>query len=260
VVDLSREPHLGYLANHAGSYHTTQLSPDGQRLHVAFIWKVEEPVPNMRYRDLLGDHTQRYNLYYLTVELVSGQLHNIEGVALKRPVDKLEADQKCLVWDTEERVAAVPPSIYVGDTDQPRLLLPVSEETPLKCWYYFFRYEEGRWRKTAITRTPHPFNACHLTRGKDGSFSAYLVTGKDESIPGHNMNQYGWGDGISLWSSVDSGSSWQLTRDLTPAPGLKYQNVQFVRDRKGGSVPDMILFYAWESAVGPGTGYLYTAR
>lgn len=260
VVDLNREPHSGFLAGHAGSYHTTRISHDGRRLHVAFVWKVEEPVPNTRYREFLGDHTQRYNLYYLHVDLASGRIYNRQGKELGRPVDKLEADRDCLVWDTEERVVAVPPSIHLDEKDQPYFLLPVSEETPFRCWYYFVGYQKGEWRKTAITRTPHPFNACHLTRDHNGTFGAFLVTGDHESIPASNMDQYGWGERVELWTSADSGENWSLSNDLTPIPGLKYQNVQFVLDRDGKPVPDMILFYGWKHADKPGTGFLWINR
>ncbi|MGW8181806.1 MAG: BNR-4 repeat-containing protein, partial [bacterium] len=118
VVDLNRTPHTGFLASHAGSYHTTRVSHDGRTLHVAFIWKVEEPMPNDRYQEFLGDHTQRYNLYYLSVDLPSGKTYNRDGKKLNRPVDKLTADRDCLVWNTQERVAAVPPSIFLDEEDK----------------------------------------------------------------------------------------------------------------------------------------------
>ena len=257
VVDLDREPHTGFLASHAGSYHSTRVSRDGRRLHVAFIWKVEEPVPNTRYQDFLGDHTQRYNLYYLYVDLPSGEIFNHQGKKLIRPVDKLVADRDCLVWDTEERVAAVPSSIYLDEEDTPFFLLPVSEETPFRCRYYFVKSQDGAWQKTAITRTPHPFNASYLTRTEERTFHAYLVSGGAESAPGPNMDRYGWGDRVELWKSDNLGTTWRLSDDLTPVPGLKYQNIQFILGSKGKPSRSGILFYAWEDEDGPGTGFLY---
>jgi len=260
VVDLNIEPNRGYLASHAGSYQTTRISRDGRRLHVAFTWKVEEPVPNRRYHDTLGDHIQRYNLYYLYVDLVSGQAYNCQGRKLDRPIDKWTADHDCLVWDTEERVAAVPPSIFLDENDKPYFVLPVSAETPFKCWYYCVRYQQNQWRRTAIARTPHPFNACQLTQDPAGDLLAYLVTGDGESVPRPGMDLYGWGDKVELWRSNDDGASWKLEKNLTPASGLRYQNVQFVWSRTEGPLPHRILFYAWKSGNGPGTGFLWMNR
>jgi hypothetical protein len=153
-------------------------------------------------------------------------------------------------------VAAVPPSIYFDNEDQPHFLLPVSEETPFRCWYYFVRYEDGDWLKVPITRTPHPFNASYLCRSEKGQYQAYLVGGDEESIPKPNMDRYGWGDRIELWSSQD-GKTWNLSKDLTPVPGLKYQNVQFILGGNGEPSRNGILFYAWDTPDGPGTGFLY---
>jgi len=260
VVDLDAEPQDGLLASHAGSYHTTAVSKDGRTLHVAFIWKVEEPVLNTRYNRILPDHTQRYNLYYLKVDLVSGKSFNCERDLLPAPVNKSTADSRCMVWDTRQRVAAVGPSIYLDGNDQPFFLLPVSDETPHRCRFYFIKRCAGKWVKTAITRTSHPFNACRLTRGADGLFRAYLITGEGESVSDENMDSYGWGDRVELWLCDRAGDNWKLSKDLTPLKGYKYQNIQFILESTGQTIEDIILFYGWRDVNGDGTAFLWDER
>jgi len=260
VVDLNSEPQDGLMADHAGSYETTRVSADGRTLHVGFIWKVEKPVPNTRYHRVLGDHTRRYNLYYLKVDLASGRAFNYDGRKLATPVNKSTADRECLVWDTRERVAAVGPSICLDEDDQPYLLLPVSEETPYRCRFYFVRRRGGQWVKTPITGTSHPFNSCYLDRTNDGRFRAFLVTGPGEAVPEEGMDEYGWGDRVGEWISDASGENWKLRRDLTPIEGWKYQNIQFVSRDMRGAIPDMLLFYGWKDTHGPGTAFLWDNR
>lgn len=261
VVDLNGEPQDGRFASHAGSYDTTQVSGDGKTLHVAFIWKVEESIPNARYQMTLHDHVRRHNLYYLKVDLPSGRAFNYAGEDVRLPVNKAAADRQCLVWDTDERTAAVGPSVYVDQKDRPFLLLPVSEETPYDGSFYFVRPDGRAWRKTAIARTSHPFNASYLDRMADGRFRAVLITGggRGDSTQ-YSMDQYGWGDAVEVWIADSRGENWKRTRVLTPAEGHKYQNVQFVSRDLEGPVSGVLLFYGWKGSPGNGTGYLWDNR
>ncbi|MCB1120125.1 MAG: glycoside hydrolase, partial [Verrucomicrobiae bacterium] len=88
VVDLNAEPQDGRYASHAGSYNTTAISSDGNILHVAFIWKVEDPLHNSRYGKILHDYLQRYNVYYLYVDLSTGHGFNIKGEPVELPLTK----------------------------------------------------------------------------------------------------------------------------------------------------------------------------
>ncbi len=257
VVNLGADPQAGDHAAYSGYYNTTAVSADGKRLHVAFIWNMEDPLFNTRYGKVLGDHTQRYNLYYLYVDLTSGKGYNIDGVEVPLPLRKWVADEKCLVWDTDERTAAVGPSICLDDADQPQFLLPVSEETPLDSAFYFV---------TRITKTLHPFNASCLQRDANGVLRAYMVTGSGESLAESekglptDMDGYGYGRRVEKWISSDGGESWRLDRNLTPVPGLRYQNVQIVSDGMSREFDDLFLFYGWKDERSPGIGYLWDAR
>ena len=260
VVNLGADPQDGDHAAYSGSYNTTAVSADGKCLHVAFIWKVEDPLFNTRYDEFLGDHTQRYNLYYLYVDLPSGKGYNIDGEEIKLPVRKKIADEQCLVWDTDQRPAAVGPSICLDENDSPHFLLPVSEETPLESAFYFLKRRAGEWQKTRITKTLHPFNASCLQLDGQGVFHAYMITGSGQSIVEEDMDEYGWGQRVEKWISSDGGKDWIQAQDLTPKPGMRYQNIQFVSDGLTSEFDDLFLFYGWKDANSPGIGYLWDAR
>ena len=260
TVDLNAEPQNGEHASHAGSYNTTAVSEDGQRLHIAFVWKVENPVFNKRYGQLLNDHTQRYNLYYLFVDLPTGQAFNIYGEALNLPLRKKAADEKCLVWDTDERVAAVGPSIGLDEHGLPHFTLPVSDNTPLDSHFYYVARKAGKWFRSRITETSHPFNASHFEQTSDSGFRTFLIAGKEETVIEKGMDEYGWGQRIEEWTTSDAGATWQLTRDLTPLKGHRYQNVQPVLNQRGQIVKDLVLFYGWKEPDSPGTAFLWDAR
>lgn len=260
VVNLGADPQDGDHAAYSGSYNTTAVSADGKCLHVAFIWKVEDPLFNTRYDEFLGDHTQRYNLYYLYVDLPTGKGYNIDGEEIKLPVRKKIADEQCLVWDTDQRPAAVGPSICLDENDSPHFLLPVSEETPLDSAFYFLKRRAGEWEKTRITKTLHPFNASCLQIDGQGVFHAYMITGSGESIVEEDMDEYGWGQRVEKWISSDGGKDWIQAQDLTPRPGMRYQNIQFVSDGLTSEFDDLFLFYGWKDANSPGIGYLWDER
>ena len=260
TIDLNAEPQDGIHASHAGSYNTTAVSKDGTRLHIAFIWKVEDPVFNERYQQTLTDHTQRYNLYYLFVDLPTGQAFNIYGEAVNLPLRKKVADEKCLVWDTDERVAAVGPSICLDEHGLPHFTLPVSDETPLDSHFYYVSRKAGKWVHSRITETLHPFNASHLEQTADGGFRAFLIAGDGEKIVEKGMDEYGWGQRVEEWTATDNGTTWQLTRELTPIKGDRYQNVQPVLNQRGRIENNLLLFYGWNVPSSPGTAYLWDAR
>ena len=260
LVDMNAEPQTGFMASHAGSYETTRVSEDGKTLHVAFIWKVEDPLPSFRYGKTLHDHTRRHNLYYMKVDLPTGKAYNYEGKELPVPINKEVADRDCLVWDTQGRVAAVGPSIHLTKDGEPSFVLPVSDKTPLMSKFYYIRRDGKKWARTPIARTSHPFNSAHLDRDGSGGIHAYLITGKGESISPPGMDYYGWGDKVEHFVSSDEGASWKLGANLTPKAGRKYQNIQFVAKGPREISRDIFLFYGWDTNDGVGTGYLWDGR
>ena len=259
VIDMDAPPRESPLAAHAGSYQTTRVSADGRTLHIAFIWKVEEPIGSERYGGVLHDYTRRHNLYYVRADLGSGRVFNAHGKELPRPVNFATAQRDCLVWDTEGGSASVGPSIALGTRGEPYFLLPVSGETPYASTFYFVRMKGGKWKRSALASTGHPFNSTHLVRNHDGSFSAYLIAGEGEANEESEMNRYGWGDRVEEWRSDRAGSGWHRSRDLTPHPGMRYQSVKFVRGASGEPLDGMLLYYAW-NGTGAGSAFLLDER
>lgn len=262
TVDMNALPHDSRHASHAGSYHTTAVSADGSRLHVAFIWKVEDPIHNERYNSVLHDHTQRHNLYYFTIDLDTGTARNVDGHELALPIRKRIADERCLVWDTEGRVASVGPSIVLDEHDKPHFMLPVSDATPYEGDFYHVSFEDNAWRRTRIARTLHPFNSSHLVMTEEGTLDAFLIVGdrREADAVGDDMDQYGWGQRIEKWQSDDRGRTWHKAADLTPQTSRKFQSTQFISSDMRSPMNDMLLFYGWDDAASPGTAYLWDGR
>jgi hypothetical protein len=261
VIDLSASPQDGKWASFSGSYNTTAISADGKRLHIAFIWKVEDPVFNTRYKQVLHDHTQRYNLYYLYIDLPSGKGYNIDGAEVELPVRKKTADGQLLVWDTDERPAVAGPSISLDKDDKPYFLLPVSDEGDiLRSQFYFVSHEHGMWRKVPIAKTLHPFNSSYLEQSDDGVYHATMITGSGVEVIEEGMDEYGFGTDIEHWISSDKGATWKQEKVLTPRPGLHYQNIQFIPDSMGQPMKDMLLFYGWEGRESSGEAFLWDGR
>ena len=259
VIDMDAPPHRSPLASHAGSYQTTQVSADGRSLHIAFVWKVEEPVRSSRYGGVMHDYTRRHNLYYVRLDLETGKVFSAQGKELPRPVDFGAAQADCLVWDTEGGSASVGPSIALGARGEPHLLLPVSDETPYKSTFHFIRMAGEGWESVPLAETGHPFNSTHLLRRPDGSFRAFLIAGDGEANEPGEMNRYGWGDRVEEWTSDAGGARWRRVRSLVPEEGLRYQSVKFVRGERGGMLDDLLLFYAWKGD-GRGRAYLLDER
>ncbi len=259
VIDLDSPPHESPMAAHAGSYQTTRVSADGRMLHIAFIWKVEEPVRSDRYGSVLHDYTRRHNLHYVRADLESGKVFNALGKEVPRPVNFATAQRDCLVWDTEGGSASVGPSIALGGKGEPHFLLPVSGETPYASTFYFVRMSGSRWQRVPLAATGHPFNSTHLVRQPDGSFRAFLIAGDGEANEPSEMNRYGWGDRVEEWVSDTSGAGWRQQRNLAPQEGLRYQSVKFVRGEDGEILDNLLLFYAWKGD-GKGQAFLIDER
>ncbi len=246
VIDMDAPPQGAPLASHAGSYQTTRVGDDGLTLHIAFIWKVEEPIGSDRYGGVLHDYTRRHNLYYVRTDLETGEVFNVEGKRLPRPVNFAVAQRECLVWDTEGASASVGPAIALDEDGSPSFLLPVSDATPYRSTFYFVHRRDGEWIRTPLAKTGHPFNSTHLESRADGSYRALLIAGDGEANEKGEMNRYGWGDRVEEWQSDTDGRTWRRTRDLTPQPGLRYQSVKSVRGQDGEPRTDLFLYYAWK--------------
>jgi len=176
IVDFDQNP-VNDIDTWAGSYHSVLLDRDGKTLHIGFVYWDERKAYNTLYKKRLNS-INRYHLYYCTLNISTGRLCNIYGDALKLPVSRLEAE-KCKIWDTGLRLTNMP-SMAIDDNNNPCFLLPVSENTPWECGFYFVKKEKGEWKKIRIAGTNSTWSGCQLIKEDNGDLTAYLVCGNTD--------------------------------------------------------------------------------
>jgi hypothetical protein len=244
---------------HWSSYHTVLPSKDGRFLHVAFMAyddnRDNDPKRfyNPRYKSKVSNEW-KYNLYYLKIDLQTGDVFNDKNDVLKTPIDINYADTTCRIWDTEWRGAGVPPTLILDNNGGPAFLHVLSGETIREHHYYYVRRENGEWKQTPITFSNHQWNSCHLYQDNSGTLHAFVVTGDTYFEPVGDMDRYG-GGAVEEWISKNNGDTWTRKRDLTPSrfdyPGWKYNNVQPVTKPDGSIVNGKIMFYVWKNPEAP---------
>jgi len=241
LIDFDQEPQT-ISDTWAGSYHSVRAGRDGRSLHIAFVYWDERRGVNPKYKCRLHSN-RRYHLYYLRLDVSSGRFYSVEGDRVRTPVTRHRAEQ-CKVWDTGHRLTNMP-SILLDDEDNPSFVMPVSEETPYECKFYFIRRSRGKWEKHPIVRTNHTWSGCHTANGGEGELIAYLAVG---DVDGETLS-YGGGD-VEEWVSADDGATWERRRGLAPEPGLLYNNPRPVERTDGTEMPGFIVFFGWQ---GPGS-------
>ena len=253
IVDFDQSPKSDS-DTWAGTYHSAWPGRNGRSLHIAFVYWDERKGLNPLYKRRFTS-INRHHLYYLRLDIPSGQLYTIEGDKMGTPVTR-ETAEKCKVWDTGHRLTNMP-SILVNDNDEPYFVMPVSEEEPWKCRFYFIKRDRGNWVKHPIVETNHTWAGSHLVRGEGSELLAYLVVG---SVDGETLS-YGGGN-VEEWVSTDGGSSWKLSRKIASAPGLLYNNPRPIEHVDGSLMDGLLLFYGWEGpgSIQPADGSSKTSR
>ncbi|MFC1712259.1 BNR-4 repeat-containing protein [Candidatus Poribacteria bacterium] len=241
VIDFDQNPRVDS-DTWAGTYHSVCPSKDGRSLHIAFVYWDERKGRNALYKRRFTS-INRHHLYYLRLDIPSGCLYTFEGNRIETPVTREHAE-RCKIWDTGLRLTNMP-SIFLDNNDQPSFLVPVSEEAPWKCRFYFVTHDYGYWMRYPIVETNHTWSGSHLTMDKDSALHAYLTVG---NVDGETFS-YGGGD-IEEWVSGDSGVSWTLSQRIVPEPDLLYNNPRPVENIDGSTMDDFLLLYGWE---GPGS-------
>jgi hypothetical protein len=237
VVDFDRDPQDDS-DTWAGSYHSVFAGEDGRSLHIAFTYWDERKQLHPIYSRVLTT-TNRYHLYYLRLDILTGALYTIDGDRLEAPVTRRQAE-RCKVWDSGHRLTNMP-SIAVDDRGEPCFMVPVSAGTPWDCEFYYVRREGGEWTWQPITRTNHTWAGSNLTRRDGSAMTAHLVVG---NIDGETLS-YGGGE-VEEWVSADGGGAWSRSRGLVPVPGLLYNNPRPVELADGGELEDYLLLYGWQ--------------
>lgn len=263
------------------SYQSKLPSKDGRYLHVVFTAyddnreKDPERYYNPRYKKAVSNEW-KYNLYYVKIDLQTDEVYNFDGGKMTTPIDLDQANEKCIIWDTDGRGAGVPPDIVIDTNNNPAFLHVLSGETTEHHNYYFVQWENGAWQKTVIAPSNHQWNSCHVNLDDNGVYHAYLVVGDSyvdtEWVEGKSdgdnfekgktnylktggfMDKHGGGR-IEEWISSDQGSIWKKNQELSPDqanyPGWKFNNIQPVTNPDGSVVEGMLLFYGWKDKNAP---------
>jgi len=238
----------------AGSYHNVKLSRNGRFLHIAMVYKDERHLPHPLYA-IRPKNMNKYNLYYVKLDLLSGHLFNIDEKKINQPLNKKEAE-KCLVWDTGNYLTNMP-SILLDKNEYPSFLVPVSGKSLNDCCFWFIKREGDRWSRSRVTSTDNTWNGSHLEYGENEEISAFLIAGIS-----HTENLKYGGGSLQEWHSGDNGETWKLKTPITSESKFFYNNPKPVEDFSGASLNRTLLFFGWEgpddiSSSGPFTGQSY---
>ena len=226
----------------AGSYHSVALARDGRSLHVAFVYWDERDRPHPLYGRKVG-HMNRYNLYYLRLDVLSGRIFTVDGKSLDLPLNRRNAGA-CLVLDTEEHLSNMP-SVLVDEDDSPCFLVPLSEDAIDNCRFCFIRRTGDQWTRSTVTETSSTWNGSHMGFGHDGSITAFLI-GKAANV---GDRPYGGGP-LQEWRSTDHGASWRHIVDITPQPALLCNNPKPIENVDGSLLKRSLVFFGWEGPDG----------
>jgi hypothetical protein len=249
LVDFDQRP-LRDLDTWAGSYHSACVASDGVSLHVAFVYWDERKGKNPLYGRSM-ESNNRYHLYYLRLDVDRQEIRTAAGDLLEAPISRAEAET-AKIWDSGWRLTNMP-AIHENESGDPLFLLPAAgEQSPWRCAFILVRWEGGRWLRKEIVPTTNTWDGCLLLPGDEtGSLQAFLAVGRGD---GGELLSYG-GGAIEEWRSHDHGSTWRRHADISPLPGLIYNNPRPVERTDGSAVPDMLVLYGWQ---GPGSIQTYT--
>ena len=246
------------------SYHSVLPGKDGRYLHVAFIaYDDNHPGTRDRFERARWAYNPRYkeevrwkyDLYYVKIDLETDQVFNFKGEQMTTPIDIDQANEKCMIWDTEWRASGVPPDISIDENGNPAFLHVISEDEIETNNYYFVRLVDGKWEKTVVAPTNHQWSGGHIyVDKKNNIYHAYIVAGDYYVESGGWMDRHGGGR-IEHWISTDKGNTWKKLKDIIPDPEeysvWKFNNIQPVTNPDGSVVEGMLLFYGWKDENNP---------
>ncbi len=238
LVDFDRDPEVPG-DEWAGSYHSVALSRDGNALHIAFVRWDERHRVNPLYKRFLNLWS-RYDLYYVRLDLRAGRLLNIEGDPVERPINRRIARERCLVWDTGERIVNVP-SILADEQDRPQFLFPVAGNRLDRCRFWFIRREGDGWRRHAVAAMDNIWNGSHLEYDAEGGITAFLI-GRETA----NAERLYGGGRLEEWRSADGGRRWRKVGEISLPEGYLANNPKPVEDLAGRPLPRTLLFFGWK--------------
>lgn len=247
LIDFDQDPQVDG-DTWAGTYQSVGLDADGRGLHICVTTFHEgdsvRKRPNPRY-GVHVPHSDRRNLYYVHLDIDSGELTNIEGEAVRRPMNRDRAEA-CKVWDSDRRFTN-PPAVLDDGSGSPMMILPVaSEESPWQGEHVFVRRKDGEWKRDAITSLNNTWSGNWLFDSGDG-LTALLTTGDADG----SLLEYGGGR-VERWTSENRGDSWSKREVWEPDAGLIYNNPRPVPTSRGEVLNGAYTMMGWEGPTGLG--------
>ncbi len=225
----------------AGSYPLPLVSRDGRSLHIGLCYWDERNGCHPRYRFKL-DLLTRYHLYYLKLDVDSGELSTIHGTGLDIPVNR-RAAEAAKVLDSGDELTNFP-TIATDAHDRPMMIVPISEGDPWRCRFHCLRWDGSKWQHSTIIETDNTWSASRVIDWQGDRITADLIVGEGKG----EACFYGGGQ-LQRWQSDDNGLNWRYQRSFVPIEGLIYNNPRPVERAGGGVVDDAFVLYGWQ---GPG--------
>jgi len=222
----------------AGSYHVVRPGRDGDTLHVAFCYWDESQTYNRLYQHNLG-FSNRYDLYYLKVNVETGTVRNFEGKQLTTPINRSSAES-CRILDSGYHITNTP-AMHIDASDTPSFLVPVSASDPWDCSFRYLHHDDDIWQSSTVTGTNSTWSGSYLSESPDGRLRAFLIAGADDDW--HRV--YGGGN-LELWESSDRGAQWMLVSRLSPRDNLLFNNPRPVVSIGQQSAATQFVCYGWE--------------
>lgn len=251
VVDLDLSDALDW-----SSYHSVQLDPNGKILHIAFVGYDDNKAKdaarfyNPRYKITSPTGGEKFNLYYIALNVETGEVRNHAGTILDTPIDLAAAEKFCKLLDTDYRYAQLPPRIAFDDASNPVFLHTLSGDTYESFTDTFISFKDGKWHTVSIAENGNGWNNSHLEKRSDGNWYVLRIV----SAPGDGdsfMEKHGGGR-LEEWVSKDKGLHWSFSRHLHPGKELYsdwiFNNIQPVTNDKGHVVENLYILYGWPSA------------
>jgi hypothetical protein len=246
LIDFNRDP-ADTIDRHAGCYLTTCAGREPDVLHLGLCrWDDREDV-HPHYSIHSASHS-RYDLYYLKLNVATGEVTNAAGAPLDTPLTRSSA-AAALAIDTGWELTNFP-AMSVGPNDRPTLAAPVTDGDPSCCRFQVAYHDGEGWRRGSFGRTDSIWSALMLRVVGLHEVHAYAIVGDAERDVERQGPAAVWGGGdLRRWISFDNGVTWFDKGSMAPDAELLYNNPQPVARSDGGILPHSLVCYGWS---GPG--------
>lgn len=182
-----------------------------------------------------GNVDKRTNLYYLETTDFGKTWTDVNGKEMKLPLRDLDVSARAMDYYTLSK------NVYLKDMEFDRNGYPVGlyitsggheagPENGAREWH-LIRWNGDDWEDQVICTSDHNYDMGSL-----------MIHGEEWTIivpAGNSPQKHGGGGEIEIWSSKDSGSNWELTKNVTKN---SIRNHNYVRKVINGTDP---FLYFW---------------